>query len=94
MEKKFLKTQKITTGPKINDFGSFKREMLKQKEAEMKAQVCQYASFNPADLVYLFEPIEAVQIQQILYALQNGYELKSITNSKGVVQFVLSYKGK
>lgn len=70
----------------------FKDEMFKQKEAEMKAMGCQYASWNPSDLVYLFEPIEAVQIQQILYALQNGYVLESITNGKGVVKFVLSYK--
>lgn len=66
MVKKFSKTQNNTTGPKIHDFGSFKSELLKQIAEEKKVIGCQYVSWNPVDLVYLFELMEAVQIQQII----------------------------
>lgn len=69
-----------------------KKEMFKQKELEIKSMGGFYASFNPSDLVYLFEPIEAFQIQQILHALHNGYVLESVSNCKDFVRFVLSYK--
>lgn len=71
---------------------NFKAEMLKQKEAEMKAMGGQYVSWNPVDLVYQFDLIDGLQIQQMLIALQQGYELKSTFNAKGCVEFVLSYK--
>ena len=50
-------------------------------------------NYKSSDLVYQFNFIDGVQIQNILMALNSDYELKSITSVHGVVEFVLSKKG-
>lgn len=48
---------------------------------------------NNCDLVYQFDFVDAIQVQQILIALKNGYELKDIFSARGAVEFTFSKKG-
>lgn len=50
------------------------------------------SNYEANDLVYMFDAIDGAVIQQMLIALKHDYELKSVTNAKGCVQFVLSLK--
>lgn len=60
--------------------------MLKKQTYKLEQKI---PSTDCTDLVYHFGFIDGIQIQQILIALENGYKLKSIAQSNGIVEFVL-----
>ena len=68
---------------------NYRDELLKQKFAEMKAQGAFEVKWNPSDLVYQFDFLDGVQIQQMIIALQQGYKVDSVVSANGVIEFVL-----
>lgn len=45
------------------------------------------------DLIYMFDFQDGLIVQQLLIALKNGYEVKTINSAKGCFEIVLSYVG-
>lgn len=63
-----------------------------QKLYEKKILIGTSDTSNATDLIFHFNFIDAVQIQQMFALINSGYEIKRLYSRNGVSEFVLSKK--
>lgn len=63
-----------------------------QKLYEKKILIGTLDTNHASDLIFQFDFIDAIQIQQMLALINSGYEIKRLYSRNGVSEFVLSKK--